>query len=839
MTNAAGASHSLTRAEAERRARLLRVRAYAVDLDVTGDTDYDTATVVDFACTEPGADTFVELKGARLVKAVLNGQPLDPARLDGNRLPLTGLRAENRLEVEAVAPYSHGGEGIHRFTDPEDGEVYLYGQAPLDDAQRIFACFDQPDLKAPITLRVTAPPQWTVRGNAAGARVAPGRWEFEAPPPLSTYLFSLLAGPWHVRAAEHDGIPLGLLCRRSLAPRLDADAEELFSATAAAFDRYHALFGVRYPFTKYDQSFVPEFSGGAVENPGLVNFREEFLFRAVATGSERRRRFVVMAHELAHMWFGDLVALRWWDDIWLNEAFAEYMGWRVAGETGRHPAALADFAIWRERWGHLADERPSTHPVAPDDVTDTALAMLNFDGISYAKGAAALRQLSALIGDDVFLTGLRAYFDRFRFANATLADLLAVLGETAGRDLTGWAELWLRSTGANTLRPVVTRAADGTLETLAVEQSGRPVRPHSTAVAAYASDGSVRRVPFTLDRDAVPLDGFAGSPTGTVLLLNDGAATYAKVRLDDGSRAALPAVLPDLDDALARAVIWTAVIDAVRDALMPPAEFLALLVAALPAEREEGVFDEVLAFARDGLARRGLIPFAPLAGVCATALADAAPASGRQLTMARALVSVADAGVLRSWLAGQDLPDGLTVDAGLRWALLLRLAVLGAAGEDDIAVEELRDPSAAGAERAAACRAALPTAAAKAKAWDVLVGDERPRIAMATAANFWQPGQEPLTDPYVERYFADVPAILGGRYALAGLQVVRFSFPQYDSRALPLADAMLARADLDPSLRREIGDGADELRRWTRLGEMLPGPSSKPRIAVRRVDEGR
>ncbi|GGM73750.1 aminopeptidase N [Dactylosporangium sucinum] len=818
---------SLTRAEAEQRARLLRVDAYRVDLDLTGEAEYVSRTTVEFACEQPGAGTFVEFRGGTLKEVVLNGVALDPGARADNRLPLDGLAAVNRLEVAAVAPYSHGGDGLHRFVDPEDGAVYLYGQAPLDHAQQIFACFDQPDLKAPITLGVTAPEGWIVRGNAPGRAAGRGRWEFEDTPPLSTYLFSILAGPWHERTAEHDGIPLGLLCRRSLAPFLDADAEELFAATAKAFDRYHELFQLRYPFGKYDQTFVPDFAGGAVENPGLVNFREEFLFRTVATGSERQRRFVVMLHEMAHMWFGDQVTLRWWDDIWLNEAFAEYLGWRVAAETGRHPAALADFAIWRERWGHLADQRPSTHPVAPDDVTDTALAMLNFDGISYAKGAAALRQLAEFIGEDAFFAGLRQYFHTFRFGNAALADFLAVLGKAAGRDLSGWAELWLRSTGANTLRPVVTRAADGTLESLTVEQSGRPLRPHRITLAAYASDGSVRRVPCTLDGGATVVDGFAGLPNGTVLLVNDGDATYATVRLDDAGLAALPAVLPDLDDPLARAVLWTAVIDAVRDGLLPPADFLTLLGAALPGEREEGVFDEVLSFARDALARRGLVPFGPLAEACATALVAAAPGSGRQLAMARALVTVAgpdEAGLLRAWLDGGRpgfnrkndgaVPGGLTVDGGLRWSLLLRLAALGAAGEEEIAAEEARDPSAAGAERAAACRAALPTAEAKARAWRIVVADERPRIAMATAANFWQPGQEAVTDAYVERYFADVAAMLTGRYAFAGAQVVRAAFPLYTSRSLDLANAVLADPALDPVLRREIGDAADELRRW-------------------------
>ncbi|GAA3457730.1 aminopeptidase N [Dactylosporangium matsuzakiense] len=801
---------SLTRREAVERARLVAVRSYVIELDLTAADSFTSRTVVEFSCTEPGAESFAELKGAQTAHVTLNGAEVPI--VDG-RVKLAGLAAENRLEARFTARYSPSGEGILRFVDPEDGQTYLYGQAPLDDAQRMFVCFDQPDLKAPMTLTVHAPEEWTVRGNAAVARRDGGRWEFAQTPPLSTYLFSFIAGPWHRLEREHDGIALGLLCRRSLAAGLDADADALFAATAAAFDRYHELFGVRYPFGKYDQAFVPGFAGGAVENPALVNYREEFLFRAGATDSDRHRRFVVMAHEMAHMWFGNLVTLRWWDDVWLNEAFAELMGWRVAGETGRHPAAAADFAIWRERWGYLADERPSTHPVAPDGIADTAVAFQNFDGISYAKGAAALRQLAVHLGDEVFLSGLREYFRRYRFGNAALTDFLAVIGDAAGRDLTGWAELWLRSTGANTLRPLPARAAGGPAG-LTVEQSGRPLRPHRLTVSAFASDGSVLRVPFTIDAAATTVPGIAAAPAGTVLLLNDGDDTYAKVRFDPFSRAALPAVLPDLEDPLARAVIWASVMDAVRDGgEIPPSEFLALLVAALPAERQEGIFEEVLTFARESLARRGLIPFGPLAEVCTAALAAAAPGSGRQLATARALAGVAGVPLLRSWL-GDDAPEGLVIDADLRWSLLLRLAALGSADPDEIAAEERRDPSSTGAERAAACRAAFPSAEAKAAAWEALVHDSNPRLAIANAEAFWQAGQEALTDGYAERYFTDVPAMLEGRYLPAALKVVRFAFPVYSPRALASADALL-RTDLDPLLRREIADGADELRRWT------------------------
>ncbi|MFC4997173.1 aminopeptidase N [Dactylosporangium cerinum] len=833
---------SLTRFEAEARARLLRVDRYEVALDVTDPSTFTSRTVVEFRCTDLGATTFAELKDARPDRIVLNGRALDPDTVDGNRLPLAGLLAANRLEVTFTAAYSTAGEGLHRSVDPADGATYLYGQAPLDEAQRIFACFDQPDLKAPITLTVTAPPQWTVRGNAPLREAHDGHWAFEPTPPLAPYLFTVLAGPWHVRTAEHDGIPLGLLCRRSLAPQLDGDADALFAATAASFDRYHELFGIRYPFQKYDQAFVPDFAGGAVENPGMVNYREELLFRTAAPDYELQRRFVIMAHEMAHMWFGDLVTLRWWDDIWLNEAFAELMGWRVAAETGRYPAAAAGFVVWRKRWGMLADQRPSTHPVAPDDVADTTAAFLNFDGISYAKGAAALRQLSVLLGDDVFLAGLRVYFERFRFGNAALADFLAVLGEVSGTDLTGWADLWLRTTGVNTLRAVSGR----------VEQHGAPLRPHRFRTAVYDRTGTVvRRGDVTLDGGSADLEG--DLPAGAVLLLNAGDDTYAKVRLDAAGLAALPSVLPAVTDPLARAQLWTAAMDATHDGELPPEDFLALLEAALAGEAETSVLVEVLGFARDSLAGRGLVPFGPLAAICAAGLSAAKPRSGRQFALATALTTVAgpaQVALLADWLADDPInvltdapavetgpagnpghpghaghdraddvltrvtagPPGLVVTQELRWQVLGRLVALGGAGEADIAAEERRDPSTGGALHAATCRAARPDAAAKADAWERIVRDERPRIALAAATGFWQPGQEALTDPYVERFFADAPAMVAGRYQLFAMLLVRQAFPRYAGRSLKLAGALLARAGLDPVLRREIGDAADELR---------------------------
>ncbi|MCW2877212.1 MAG: Membrane alanyl aminopeptidase [Sphaerisporangium sp.] len=830
---------SLRHDEAVTRAELLRVESYDIDLDLTEareSPNFSCGTTVRFSCARPGAETFVELKPVSVQEIRLNGVPVDPATLVDNRLPLTGLQAGNELLVRATMAYSNTGEGLHRFTDPEDGEVYLYAQTCLDDAQRVFACFDQPDLKAPVRLSVTAPQEWTVWGNGEGGQVTPGRWEFAETPPLATYFVTVVAGPYHTRHAEHDGIPLGLLCRRSLAPHLDKDTEEIFEITRACLDRYHELFGARYAFGNYYQAFVPEFNAGAMENPGCVTFREEFLFRSAVTDAERELRAVVIAHEMAHMWFGDLVTLRWWDDLWLNESFAEYMGWRLAAEATRFTNAWTTFAVWRKSGGYAADQRPSTHPVAPAHVADTGEALLNFDGISYAKGASVLRQLVAWVGEDAFLKGVRAYFAAHAFGNATLADLLAALSEASGRDLAGWADVWLRHSQVNTLVPEVTLGPDGSYQEVAIVQTAPPgyptLRPHRVGVGVYGGDGPAvlsHLVDLDPSEDGgrTPVPGLAGASPGRLLLLNDGDLTFAKVRLDPAGRAALASVLPALRDPLARALTWAAAADATRDAEMPGAEFVELAVAGLPSETEVAVFGEVLRFARDTVARRHLVPearpaaLAALAGACERVLGAARPdGHGLRLAAARGLVSCAvpaEVSRLAGWLAGEDMPQGFEVDADLRWAMLYRLVVLGGAGEPEIAAELGRDPGAQGGEHAARCRAAIPDPAAKARAWELIVGGDAMsvRLVWAVAEGFWHPEQEEVTAPYVARYFSEMPAMAARRTPNVVHRVAVAGYPHYavSARTLTVAEAMLARDDLDPALRRVAVDATDDLRR--------------------------
>lgn len=824
---------SLTRAEAAERAATLTVESYEIDLDLTaGDQVFRSSTTVRFRAAEPGATTFIELSPARLRSARLNGRALDEATLAGNRLPLSGLAEANELVVEADMAYSNSGEGLHRFVDPADGCPYLCQMSFLDHAPRLFACFDQPDLKAPVTLRVTAPPDWQVAGNAPVETAQDGRWVFARSQPLATYFVTLIAGPYEVRRRRHDGLPVALYGRRSLAAELDREADEIFEVTAACLDRFHEMFGVRYPFGKYDQAFVPEFNPSAMENPGLVALRDDYLFRSAVTHGEREQRATVIAHEMAHMWFGNLVTMRWWDDLWLNESFAEYLGVRVTAEATRFRDTWTTFAIKRKAWGYAADQRPSTHPVAPERVADAAEALLNFDGISYVKGAAVLRQLVAWLGDEAFLAGLRAHFAAYRFGNATLADLLARLTAASGRELTEWAEVWLRRAQVNTLRAEVRTDDDGRYRTVAVRQSAPPthptLRPHRLRIGVYdLADGVAsgrRSIDVAIAAELTPVPELTGEPGAALLLPNDGDLTYAKIRLDDASVAAVPQVLPALTDPLARAVLWASVLDAARDAQRPVRDLVELVVTALPAETRVVIVTDVLALTRrladqylsaDG--RAGAL--AQLVHGCELLLATAEPGGSIQLAAARTLIDAVGPRDTRprDWLAGTGAPAGLSIDSDLRWRALYRLVVCDGAGEREIEAEFATDRTAAGQQWAARCRAALPDEAAKRRAWWTLTEDASAsnRLLEATADGFWQPEQQELTAPYVARYFADMPVAARRRTPWVAEKVAKLAYPwvAVDRATRDAAAVLLAAADLDPGVRRAVTDADDELGR--------------------------
>ncbi|MFF8368069.1 aminopeptidase N [Streptomyces lydicus] len=855
--------HQLQRDEAQTRARLIDVHHYAVELDLTrGDETFGSRTVIHFTA-RAGGDTFVELKPTALHTATLDGRPLDPAALDGNRLPLTGLTpGDHELRVDATMRYSRTGEGMHRFTDPADDETYVYTQLFMEDVQRVFAAFDQPDLKAVFELTVTAPDGWSVLANGLTEHLGGGRWQAAPTPLISTYLVAVAAGPWHSVRTEHAGLPFGLHCRRSLAPHLDADAEELLDLTRRCFDRYHEIFEEPYPFDSYDQAFVPEFNAGAMENPGLVTFRDEFVYRSAVTDTERQTRGMVIAHEMAHMWFGDLVTLQWWDDIWLNESFAEYMGYQVLSEATRFTDTWTDFAVARKGWGYDADQRPSTHPVAPApaDVPDTAAALLNFDGISYAKGASALRQLVTWLGEKDFLTGINTHFSRHKFGNATLADFIDSLASATDRDVHAWADAWLRTTGVDTLTPTVTDGPDGW--SLTVGRTGS--RPHRIAVGLYDRDPAPGRplVPRErLDVD-VPTDGTARTfrgPRPALIVPNDQDLTYAKIRLDPASAQAALRDLSALPDPLTRAVVWNTLRDLVRDGELPPTAYLDAARTHLPHETDLAIVQGVLVFARTQIADRYLpttklsAPTEQAAGPTDrhTALGTLTSLSreilrrtegpengtgaGLRLTAVRTFIDSATTPEgIQDWLDDGSVPGGPHLDPELRWRILGRLATLGAAPTAElhaaIDAELARDPSATGREGAARCRAALPDPDAKEAAWEALFRtDERTALSnylfTATATGFWAPEHHDLLRPYVARYFTDVPALAAARGPALAEAAGRYAFPAgcVDEETLRLGETCLAESDPTPALRRKLVDQLDDLRRALKVRAAAAG----------------
>jgi aminopeptidase N len=822
---------ALTYEEARERSRLIDVLGYHVALDVTGGDDlFGSVTVVRFGCRAPGAATFIEIRPARLRRVVLNGQDVDPARLTGSRLPLADLRAVNELRVEADMAYSRTGAGLHRFTDAADGETYLALHGGLDNAQRVFAAFDQPDLKAVISAAVRAPRPWTVIGNGLACPAGDGRWDVAATPPISTYLFTLVAGPYHSIRTEHRGIPFGLHARQSLAGHLRRDAAEILGVTRACFDRYREIFTEPYPYDSYDQAFVPELESGAVENPGCVTFRDEFLFPSEVTRAERQMRGVVIAHEMAHMWFGDLVTMRWWNDVWLSESFAEYMGFQVLSEATAFAGAWTECALTRKTRGYDADQRASAHPVAPDprDVPDTDAARGSYDDISYAKGAAALRQLVAWLGWPAFLAGINEYFARYRFGSATLADLLDCLA-TSGADVHEWAGHWLRSSGVDTL---AVNRAEPPGRAGCISHAGS--RPHRVWVGVYdraPDELSLRaRVPVQVPAGAVTvvLPAAAVSPEAALLLPNDGDFSYCKVRLDPASLEALASSLGRLADPLSRAVAWSNVRDMVRDGELAPRRYLELAASHLPAETDSAIAGHVIGYARVTVADRYLPPrlrgaaLADVARLCRELLGQhpAADSSGMRLVAARGLIDSAsspdDIAALRSWRSAARVPGGPDLDSRLHWQILLRLTILGAAGRAEIEHDASRDSTTAGLLGATRCRAALPDPAAKQAAWEAMLGGTLSGYELAaTAQGFWQADQAGLLAGYVRRYFTALAEVAAGGGAEVARMLCLHGFPHHaaDAATVRAAERCLDSGSLTGSLRRLLTDQLEDLRR--------------------------
>ncbi|HYQ66105.1 aminopeptidase N [Actinophytocola sp.] len=815
---------SLTHAEAVERGTLLRVRSYRVDLDLTtGDETFRSTTRVVFEAGTGAASTFLDVRPRALLSMTLNGVELGAVPEDG-RVTLSGLAAENELVVVADMAYSRECEGLHRYVDPADGRIYLYAFVFIDNAPRVFACFDQPDLKAPFTFTVTVPDDdWKVFGNAPATRVGPRRWELAETAPLATYLTTLVAGPYESFHTEHAGVPLGLHCRASLADGLAGDVEEVFEITGQCLDEYERMFGVPYPFGKFDQVFAPEFSVLSLDHPGCVLLRELYLFASPVPDSERETRAVVIAHGLSLMWLAGLVTNRWWDDLWLGQAFADYMAHRVTSDVTRFSGPLTTFAVRRKAQAYVADQRPSTHPVGLAG-PDVRTVLLELDRISYFKGSSVLRQLAARVGTPALRAGLRTYFTRHAYGTATFADFLAALGEATGTDLTEWARVWFSTCDANTLTPEIT-VADGVVTAAAVRQdapAAHPtLRPHTIDVGCYGDEPATLRV--AIDGPRTELPALVGRPAPRFVLLNDGDLTYAKVRFDARSRAALGEQLPRLSPRN-RAMVWCAVLMAVQDGAYPAADHLDLVTGMLAVESDPAIVAEVLEQARIDVADRFLHPgrrsaaLAKIAGGIRDRMAGVAPSDEIWLCLCRGLIEFsADADELRGWLDGTRLPAGLVLDDDLAWRTRYRLAVLGGLAEDEVAAALRADPTTRGEQFAAKCRAARPDPAAKRAAWDAITGDTSVSSygLWALAEGFWQPEQAELTAGYVPRFFAEMPAAATLRGDLVLDVLVRFLYPRYAATAetLRLAEELLARPDVELPLRRRVADFTADLRR--------------------------
>ncbi|GAA3094351.1 aminopeptidase N [Streptomyces rectiviolaceus] len=844
---------NLSRDEAQERAALLSVDGYEVFLDLRsaiGESDQEprtfrSVTTIRFRSAEPGATSFADLIAPSVTALSLNGKDLDPSEVfDGTRITLEDLSAENELVVDAQCAYSRTGEGMHRFVDPEDGEVYLYTQYEPADSRRVFANFEQPDLKAPFRFEVQAPEGWTAWSNGAG-ELADGVWKFAETKPISTYITAVVAGPYHYVTDSYsrtfdDGttldIPLGAMCRKGLAKHFDAD--DVFLVTKQGLDFFHDNFDYPYPFGKYDQAFVPEYNLGAMENPGCVTFREEFIFRGKVTQASYERRANVILHEMAHMWFGDLVTMRWWDDLWLKESFADFMGSFSMVEATRFTNGWITFANNRKAWAYRADQLPSTHPVTAD-IRDLEDAKLNFDGITYAKGASVLKQLVAYAGRDAFLEGARRYFKRHAYGNTRLGDLLSVLEETSGRDMASWSRSWLQTAGVNSLTPQVILNAEGRITELSVLQeaaeSHPELRPHRVAVGLYrrTPEGELTRyarAEVDVEGPRTVVSELGGEEAPDLVLVNDDDLTYCKIRFDETSLDTLRAHLGDITDPLARALCWSALWSLTRDALMPARDFIGLVLRFAGRESDIGVLQMLHTWADSALTFYAAPEWREEGG---RALAEGAlrelriadPGSQHQLTWARFFAAVAsseaDLQLLRTLLEGTAKIDGLDVDQELRWSFLGPLAAHGIADEQVLAAELARDDTASGKRHQVRCLAARPSAAVKAQAWASVVESDSLSNALvgATISGFAQSSQRELTAAYAPKYFAVIERVWAERSIQIGMDVVKGLFPhlQDDQGTLDAADLWLASHEsAAPALRRLVLEARDDLARSLR-----------------------
>ncbi len=815
---------NLSRTETRRRSRHISNVAYRVELDLRSAADaqrdsFGTRTTITFdASTEA---TWLDFIGPEVLSVTIDGTPV-PVDHDGSRIQLVGLGRHNTVVVDALGRYSRSGEGLHRFVDPVDEAVYLYTQYEPADARRVFANFEQPDIKAPFTFQVTAPEHWEVLSNRSGNRSGE-TVTFEPTLPISTYITAVAAGPYHRAESTWSRgtltVPLAALCRSSLAEYFDP--EDIFEITKQGLDFYHDKFGFPYPFGKYDQIFVPEYNLGAMENPGLVTFTESYVFRSAATEAQYEQRANTILHEMAHMWFGDLVTMEWWDDLWLKESFADFMGAFVSAHATRFTDAWVSFANRRKAWAYLQDQLPTTHPIVAD-IPDLEAAKLNFDGITYAKGASVLKQLAAYVGEDAFFEASRRYFAEFAYGNTTLADLLIHASAASGRNLDDWAAAWLQTTGVSTL------SCTGS----AIEQTDP--RPHRLAIGLYDEDSEgnlvrVHRREIDISAASTPID----LPSAALTLLNDDDLTYAKIRFDASSLATIESSLDRVADPLARGLIWSALWNSTRDADLDPTTYVEIASKFAGSETKVGVASAVVAnvqYAIDHYLDDPDTASQTWISTCWSQLETADPGSDAQIVWLRAVAAASQASDARAGqierLVDGTLPiEGLELDPEQRWMLIRSLSALGHTSRASLDAELHNDKTASGLNSHRAAVAAQPTAEAKARAWsDLTESTELSNDAVdATVTGLRAGGRRDLLAQYDDHYFDAIAELWSTRSIEIARRLVVGLFPQQEST--DAADAWLSAHEWAPAaLRRLVIEQRDHLARALRVRRAFGQP---------------
>lgn len=837
---------NLTRAEAAERARIISVESYHVDLDLTGDPEtFRARTTVTFDA-EAGAHTFIDAITASVDSVTLNGTFLDPAKVsNGERIDLPDLAEHNELVVDSRMYYMNTGEGLHRFVDPVDDQVYLYTQFEVADTRRMFPVFEQPDLKATFQFAVTAPAGWDVVSNQPTPEPFPvadgvARWEFSPTPVISCYITALIAGPY-VKTTDSlvssDGrtIELGLFARRSLFEYVDA--EEMFEVTKQGFEFFESQFGVPYPFEKYDQLFVPQFNAGAMENAGAVTFVESYVFRSKPAQARVERRAITVLHELAHMWFGDLVTMRWWNDLWLNESFAEYMSTLACAQNTRYTNAWTTFAAGEKSWGYEQDQLPTTHPIKAE-IPDLEAVLVNFDGITYAKGASVLKQLVAWVGQEEFMAGLNRYFGKHAWSNTELSDLMVELEAASGRDLTDWSARWLETAGVNTLVPQVEADDDGVITSFRIEQLGQDghptLRPHRVAVGFYdhrEDTGLLSRtfrVELDVDGEFTDVPQLVGRELPDLVLLNDDDLAYAKIRLDECSLATATTHLGDFEESLPRSLVWAAAWDSVHDGVSPARDYVDLVLSNVGHETDSTAV-QVQLRQLDVALDRYLAPEhadevrARAADTLWDLTAAAEAGSDHQWQFFRAFLRRACTEAHFDRIEGffdGGVPEGIELDTDTRWAVLTALVAAGRKGAEDVDRALAEDNTETGAIAAATARAAIPTPEAKAEAWRLVVteGALPNSQQQAAIAGFFRVHDDALVTPYSSRYFDAVTGVWTERTHELAQQIAVGLFPRAVGQdTVDAAQAFLDR--LDPTLsglRRIVLERQDAARRAVR-----------------------